>query len=177
MTDKISMLNGLQILRNIVEGKNTLKPKDVVRYRAKVSDLADRCYFNSGWLTAAPDKKLGGSASTDAIWLDIYKLTEELSGFVKAPRKAGRPAKIKLGYLLVLAEFNSHHGDQSLRDCVRTVFKIPGALPEGQSVDTVTRHVERLLAKFRPAYERTKNVVQFCPKKSRRQNSKTNSVH
>jgi len=158
MSEATRLLVGLNIIRAFLELPTSLNAAALKTYRARVQDLGDRCYFNSGWRSARPDAPLKGSAASEAIFPEIYEITDALQKHAKKARRRGRPAKdtITYGDLLVLAAFNVNRGEMPLQKCVEHMFD-EGILNRNVQISSHLRRIERTLYRFSGRNEPTSN--------------------
>lgn len=175
-------------IRELLESPSKLSAKAIAACRAVGNDLADRCYFNLGWRMANPDKQLRGPASTEEIAKDLAVLLDLLRSEQKPSRGKGRPEEpLDRTYMeaVILVRTLGAENDYALKkDIVLRCLK-DGLLKDrvrfinGERKTTSTeahiKKIDRELEKLATQRAgKTKNVLDFRPKKPARQKLRLN---
>ena len=186
VTDQTRLLNGVAVVRELLDRPTTLSPADLKACREFAEKTADACHFNAGWYAGRGEtgEELKGSASTKLLFGALGTITEYLQLHTKPRRGKGRPPVDALDpdYLPVLAAIalsgleddaggKRHLVTQAIRSGVlQDKVKFVDGIRTTTSTDAHLKKIDRelkKLAKRRQGRDRsqTKNVLIFRPRK------------
>jgi hypothetical protein len=180
MNTSTEILNGLWMLRRLLDHPSKLSKTALGGYQRQAQELGDACYFNAGWHAVGAGKALQGAAATEALADRLRGMTLEVAQYIKPKRGRGRP-KVEdihpdyLGAVVVVSLGRPEQKRELIRLCLKEGWlkdreEKKDGVRTTTTFDAHVKQIDRELGKLerRRAARPPKNVLIFRPRKPSR---------